>query len=191
MNAPEEAFDLGRVGRETELADRNKQSRFIFRVKSKFYSHITFSGKRRGSDFGMLFPGETLKLGENGLGTGHADDLCAHRAIHEIAQRGNRLDFVGGSQVGIVVNVDLENPCSSIARFRNLVQDWLDQAARLAPACQEADQYRKLGVQDLTLELRLIDFLNLLCFHRRISSSLLILNQAPCQTLNISLTCLR
>ena len=90
-NAPEETFDLDRVGRETELADRNKQARFIFRVKSKFYSHI---GKRRDSDFRMLFPGETLKLGENGLGTGHTDDLPADRTVDEITQCGNRLNFV-------------------------------------------------------------------------------------------------
>ena len=40
--APGESFDLDRVGRETELADRNKQTCFMFRVKSKFYSHIAF-----------------------------------------------------------------------------------------------------------------------------------------------------
>ena len=37
---PGEVFDQDRVGRKTKLADRNKQTCFIFRVKSKCYSHV-------------------------------------------------------------------------------------------------------------------------------------------------------
>jgi hypothetical protein len=181
-----ETLDLDRVGRKPELADRNQQARFIFRFESKCYSHIDDDDSvctlylivlvlvlvlERISPVTslhrMLFRRETLKLGENGLEAGHADDLGADNAVDKIGQRGNRLDGVRISQIRIIINVEPENSRSSIARFRNLLQYRCDKPTGLAPVREEADQYRQFRPQNLRLEIRLIDFLNLVRFHRR------------------------
>ena len=115
---------------------------------------------------GGIFPlRERLQFGEYRLGADHADNLCANLAVEEKNQRGDGLNPVDGSQVGIVIHVHFENYCVAVAGLSDFIQNRLNELARFAPTGQKADQHRLRAAQNFRLELWLIDFFDLLCIH--------------------------
>lgn len=86
------------------------------------------------------------------LGCG-PDYSGAHLAIDEAEQGWNGLNFIPDTKVRKVVRVDVHDLHRTGARERDLVQDWPDDSARLAPWGQEGHQYRLLAPENLQLKL--------------------------------------
>ncbi len=100
---------------------------------------------------------EQVQFGENGFFAGRADDSGPHATGNEIEQRGNGLDVIPKTEVGLIVGVDSHDLHSSITGGQQFVQGGLEDLARAAPRRHKHRQNRFSRLQDFRRELGLAD----------------------------------
>ena len=118
-------------------------------------SQTAGSTQPRGRLVGRAFAhgAKVFEPGKNGLFTSCADDAEAGRPLNKIEQRGDGLDIIPQTQLGIIVSVDLEDFGTVPTPSRSFPQSHVEDLARPAPRRQERYQHWLFGLQNLGPEI--------------------------------------
>jgi len=101
-----------------------------------------------------------LELGLDLLLRVRPDDLVRRLAALEEDHRRDREHAVLRGGLLVLVDVELDDLQGAVALVGDLLEDRSDDAAGAAPGCPEVDQDRRLGLEDLSLEVVVGDFVH-------------------------------